>query len=85
MILLGLSALLISITLCAAGYLFAAYVMFRVGVRSSASGASRDYLVPVWNLRAALRLRRSDAAGRGGARAPSAAFLDNLRRGRALA
>ena len=31
MILLGLSALLISITLCAAGYLFAAYVMFRVG------------------------------------------------------
>ena len=49
MILLGLSALLISITLCAAGYLFAAYVMFRVGEKFRV-GRFRDYLVPVWNL-----------------------------------
>ena len=49
MILLGLSALLISITLCAAGYLFAAYVMFRVGEKFRV-GRYRDYLVPVWNL-----------------------------------
>ena len=93
--LLGLSLLLLSLALCAAGYLFAAYVMFRVGEKFRV-GRYRDYLVPVWNLallcdcggvtrRAALRLRRSDAAGRGGARAPSAAFLDNLRRRRALA
>ena len=74
MILLGLSALLISITLCAAGYIFAAYVMFRVGEKFRV-GRFRDYLVPVWNPRFALRLRRSDAAGRGRARAPSAALL----------
>ena len=49
MILLGLSALLVSITLCAAGYLFAAYVMFRVGEKFRV-GRFRDYLVPVWNL-----------------------------------
>ena len=49
MILLGLSALLISITLCAAGYLFAAYVMFRVGEKFRV-GRFRDYLVPVRNL-----------------------------------
>lgn len=49
MILLGLSALLISITLCAAGYIFAAYVMFRVGEKFRV-GRFRDYLVPVWNL-----------------------------------
>ena len=49
MILLGLTALLLSITLCAAGYIFAAYVMFRVGEKFRV-GRFRDYLVPVWNL-----------------------------------
>ena len=47
--LLGLTALLLSITLCAAGYIFAAYVMFRVGEKFRV-GRFRDYLVPVWNL-----------------------------------
>ena len=47
--LLGLSLLLLSITLCAAGYIFAAYVMFRVGEKFRV-GRFRDYLVPVWNL-----------------------------------
>lgn len=46
--LLGLS-LLLSLALCAAGYLFAAYVMFRVGEKFRV-GRFRDYLVPVWNL-----------------------------------
>ena len=49
MILLGLTALLLSITLCAAGYIFAAYVMFRVGEKFRV-GRFREYLVPVWNL-----------------------------------
>ena len=49
MILLGLTALLLSITLCAAGYIFAAYVMFRVGEKFRV-GRFRDYLVPLWNL-----------------------------------
>ncbi|OUO95234.1 hypothetical protein [Cloacibacillus sp. An23] len=49
MVLLGLTALLISITLCAVGYVFAAYVMFRVGEKFRV-GRFRDYLVPVWNL-----------------------------------
>ena len=47
--LLGLSLLLLSLALCAAGYLFAAYVMFRVGEKFRV-GRFRDYLVPVWNL-----------------------------------
>ena len=47
--LLGLSLLLLSLALCAAGYLFAAYVMFRVGEKFRV-GRYRDYLVPVWNL-----------------------------------
>ena len=47
--LLGLSLLLLSLALCAAGYLFAAYVMFRVGEKFRV-GRCRDYLVPVWNL-----------------------------------
>ena len=47
--LLGLSLLLLSLALCAAGYLFAAYVMFRVGEKFRV-GRWRDYLVPVWNL-----------------------------------
>ena len=45
----GLSLLLLSLALCAAGYLFAAYVMFRVGEKFRV-GRYRDYLVPVWNL-----------------------------------
>ena len=47
--LLGLSLLLLSLALCAAGYIFAAYVMFRVGEKFRV-GRFRDYLVPVWNL-----------------------------------
>lgn len=47
--LLGLSLLLLSLALCAAGYLFAAYVMFRVGEKFRV-GRFRDYLVPAWNL-----------------------------------
>ena len=47
--LLGLSLLLLSLALCAAGYLFAAYVMFHVGEKFRV-GRYRDYLVPVWNL-----------------------------------
>ena len=47
--LLGLSLLLLSLALCAAGYLFAAYVMFRVGEKFRV-GRYRDYLVPVRNL-----------------------------------
>lgn len=47
--LLGFSLLLLSLALCAAGYLFAAYVMFRVGEKFRV-GRFRDYLVPVWNL-----------------------------------
>ena len=47
--LLGLSLLLLSLALFAAGYLFAAYVMFRVGEKFRV-GRYRDYLVPVWNL-----------------------------------
>ena len=43
--LLGLSLLLLSLALCAAGYLFAAYVMFRVGEKFRV-GRYRDYLVP---------------------------------------
>ena len=47
--LLGLSLLRLSLALCAAGYLFVAYVMFRVGEKFRV-GRFRDYLVPVWNL-----------------------------------
>ena len=45
----GKDSLLLSLALCAAGYLFAAYVMFRVGEKFRV-GRYRDYLVPVWNL-----------------------------------
>ena len=41
--LLGLSLLLLSLALCAAGYLFVAYVMFRVGEKFRV-GRFRDYL-----------------------------------------
>lgn len=47
--LFGLSLLLISLALCAAGYLFAAYVMFRVGEKFRV-GRWRDYVVPVRNI-----------------------------------
>ncbi len=47
--LLGLSAILLSLALCAGGYLFAAYVMFRIGEKFRV-GRYRDYLVPVLNL-----------------------------------
>lgn len=47
--LLGFWGLLLSLALCAACYLFAAYVMFRVGEKFRI-GSYRDYVVPVRNL-----------------------------------